>query len=399
MVLTTVPALIAFALRGWCLRNGFSGQVPLWRACYSDLPSVLQTVGRGGSTGEPVVTAVVLELLAGLVGGTGPGGQALFVVLWGLLALVLLAVCAVAIAAYRSFVAGDRDRALLFVLCPALPLGLLISADLLGVTLMTAGLLAWRLRRDATAGVLLALATFSRSVALMVVVAVIAREVVPAVRSGWPRRPLRRFVVGFTGGVAALLALGVTLGVQSLTEPVLRWWQASAGYGSLWVLPNVAASTTPSYRGDGLRRLVADLVIPDGLAPVLGLAGWALAIGLVGWLAARSWGRPTTADLALLGVAVVLVTSPALTVQASLWLVPLVALSSLPWRDMLIWAGAEVLYFPMVWLYLGGLQNPSRGLPGGWYALFLLLRLLAIGYLAWRVAENSRFSPPSTRGD
>jgi len=389
--------LAALALRGWCLRNGFGGQVPLWRACYSDLPAMLQPLLDGGWADEPIVTGTALKLVAHLVGGSGATEQAIFVLLWGLVALVLLAVCAVAIAAYQYVVVGDTDRALLFVLCPVLPLGLLISGDIVGVTLMTVGLLAWRVRRDATAGALLALAVFSRSIALIVVIAIVVREVVPALRPGWSGRPLRRFAVGFAGGIAATVAVGVTVGVPSLTEPMKGWWHSAPGYGSVWVLPFVADTATPTDGAEWLRQVVGAVTLPDGLMPWIALAGWGLAIGLMGWLAARSWGRPALADLALLGVAVVLLTSPALPVQASLWLVPLVALSSLPWRDMLIWAGAEVLYFPMVWLYLGGLENPTRGLPGGWYAVFLGLRLFAIAYLAWRVAENSRFTPPTSR--
>ena len=106
---------------------------------------------------------------------------------------------------------------------------------------------------------------------------------------------------------------------------------------------------------------------------------------------------PALADVALLGVAAVLVTSTAVPVQASLWLVPLAAMSSLPRRDVLIWAGAEILYFPMVWLYLGGLENADRGLPGAWYVLVLALRVGAIAYLVWRIVESARYGPPLPR--
>ena len=71
--------------------------------------------------------------------------------------------------------------------------------------------------------------------------------------------------------------------------------------------------------------------------------------------------------------------------QASLWLLPLVALCGLRWRDHLVWAGAEALHFVAVWIYVGGLSKPDRGLPPGWYAVFLALRLLAVAYLVWRV--------------
>ena len=72
-------------------------------------------------------------------------------------------------------------------------------------------------------------------------------------------------------------------------------------------------------------------------------------------------------------------------VQASLWLLPLVALCGLRWREHLLWAGAEALHFVAVWLYVGGLSKPDRGLPPGWYVVFLTVRLLAVGYLVWRV--------------
>ena len=62
--------------------------------------------------------------------------------------------------------------------------------------------------------------------------------------------------------------------------------------------------------------------------------------------------------------------------------VPLVALVGLRWRDHLVWAGAEALHFGAVWLYLAGSSVPDRGMPSGWYLVFLLLRLLAIGWLA-----------------
>jgi hypothetical protein len=50
-----------------------------------------------------------------------------------------------------------------------------------------------------------------------------------------------------------------------------------------------------------------------------------------------------------------------------------------------VWAGAEALHFVAVWIYVGGLSKPDRGLPPGWYAVFLSLRVIAVGYLVWRV--------------
>jgi hypothetical protein len=90
-------------------------------------------------------------------------------------------------------------------------------------------------------------------------------------------------------------------------------------------------------------------------------------------------------------VVIVLVTGASFPVQASLWLVPLVALVGLPWRDHLWWAGAEALHFGAVWLYLASDSVADRGLPAGWYALTLFTRLVAVcwlGYAAWRRAAR-----------
>ena len=73
---------------------------------------------------------------------------------------------------------------------------------------------------------------------------------------------------------------------------------------------------------------------------------------------------------------------------------PLVALCGLRWRDHLVWAGAEALHFAMVWLYVGGLSKPDRGLPAGWYAVFLLLRVAAVVHLVVRVWRQAAARPP-----
>jgi hypothetical protein len=91
------------------------------------------------------------------------------------------------------------------------------------------------------------------------------------------------------------------------------------------------------------------------------------------------------------------VTGKSLTVQAGLWMLPLVALAGLQWRDHLIWAGFEAVYFVAVWLYIGGLSRADRGLPAGGYSLLLGLRVAAWLFLlvqVWRVARSRGPSDP-----
>jgi hypothetical protein len=92
------------------------------------------------------------------------------------------------------------------------------------------------------------------------------------------------------------------------------------------------------------------------------------------------------------------VTGKAVPVQAGLWLLPLIALVGMQWRDHLIWAGFEATYFVAVWLYIAGLSKPDRGLPPRWYSTLLIMRLAAMLFLAvqvWRVARSRQPASPA----
>ena len=143
----------------------------------------------------------------------------------------------------------------------------------------------------------------------------------------------------------------------------------------------------------------AGYVGPWGPPPWVGRGPWgggrppqvALAVVLSGVLVLGAPRTPPLAAVALLAVALVLVSGRSFPVQSSLWLVPLVAMAGLRWRDHLVWALAEGIHFVAVWLYLAGLQNASRSLPPSWYAVALLLRVAAVVFLAvraWQVATE-----------
>ncbi|MBD3784890.1 MAG: hypothetical protein IE926_18390 [Micrococcales bacterium] len=62
-----------------------------------------------------------------------------------------------------------------------------------------------------------------------------------------------------------------------------------------------------------------------------------------------------------------------------------VALAGVPWRDHLLWAGAEVVHLVAFFAWTAAATDPAHGLPAGWYALALGLRLVAVGRLGWVV--------------
>jgi hypothetical protein len=226
--------------------------------------------------------------------------------------------------------------------------------------------------------VLLGLAMGARSYPVLVVIAI----GVLCVRSG----RLRAF--GRTAGYAALtfgalLSATWLLNRDAAASAYVDWATAPAGYGSPWLLPQLAGHP-----------------LPDGAVTALAVAGWIVAVVLGAVLALSSARRPTIAEVSLVMVGLVLVTGKSFTVQSSLWLLPLIAWCALQWRDHLIWAGAETLNFIAVWLTIAATTVPDRGMPPSWYAFFSMLRVVAVLWLVagvWLRARD-RWGRPGRSG-
>jgi hypothetical protein len=379
-LLAAVPVVGAVLRQGYCLQHGWDGAAPLWRMCYSDLATSVETSGVGNGLAaylapdggvhldQPVLSGAVMTLLAGLAPGEGPTQQRWFVALWAMLAVLLLA-ATVWLVATTGRVRSDPSQV---ALAPVVVLTVLLAPDLVGVALATAGIWAWSRRRPALAGALLGLAVMARTYPL-VVLAAVALIAMRERRTG----DLAALGRGAGAAVVAVTALFAATDPTALGRAYLTWWTSGVGMGSPWYVFTLAGAPLGATAGAGIAVL-----------------GWVLAVVLVGLLALGSPRRPTIGQLALVGVGVVLLTGKSFPVQSSIWLVPLVALAGVRWRDHLLWAGAEALHFVAIWLYVGGLGVPSRALPGGWYSLFLMLRLLGVGYLVWRTWQDATEPAP-----
>jgi hypothetical protein len=207
--------------------------------------------------------------------------------------------------------------------------------------------------------------------------------------------------------VLAVATAGVWFGVRLLAYPGADggipdawegWKDAAPGYGSLWLVPSLIQQSRPPRA-----RWWPPVHALDGSGAttgvLLGLA--AVVVGtLVLALAARR--RPRLAHLALIAVAGTLFVSKSLPVQASLLLLPFVALAGLRWRDHLLWATTELAYFVGVWLFIAGATKPERGLPAGFYLVLVLARLAGIAWLAvqaGRAAVDPALDPVRTPPD
>jgi len=380
--LTAVTAGLAVLLRAPCLRTGFTGDTQFWSACYADLPAAYRDANlkagvaaylQGGDgapvTGQPPLTGLVLTAVASITPDGGPltSRASWYFALWSVLLTLLLLVIVwlVASSAARPFSAAH------VALSPVVVLAGFISADLLGVALASAGMWAWSRRHRTLAGVLLGLAIGARSYPVLVLVAI----VLLALRAGRVRETGRTVGYALLTAGALLSALWM-LNHGAALSPYEGWVSASAGYGSPWLLPQLAGHPLPS-----------------GAVTALAVVGWLVALLVGAVLALSSARRPTLAEVSLVMVGIVLVTGKSFTVQSSAWLLPLIAWCAIQWRDHLIWAGAEALNFVAVWLTIAATTVPDRGLPAPWYAFFSMLRVVAVLWLVavvWLRARERR---------
>jgi hypothetical protein len=366
---------VAFGVlqKGHCLTKGWNNPDQFWHACYSDLP-VSAGIGHAmpylpgaPHLDQPLISGLVMWL----VGLAVPDGSVLvrqqwYFALWAVLVTVIV-IALVAVTA--ASVPRAPWRAAHVALSPVLVLAGLVSVDLLGVLLASVALWAWGRNKVASAGFMLGLAISARSYPLVLLVAI----GLLAVRSGkvgaWARLAGTALVTWFAVSLPWLV-----MNADGLLSVYRTWWRSKASYGSLWM-----ASGLPGQS------------LPQGRLTVLVVLGWLAALAVGAFFALSLDRRPAVAEVSLVMLVIVVAGGKTVPVQAGLWLLPLIALVGLKWRDHLIWAGFEATYFVGVWLYIAGISKPDRGLPSEVYSLLTVIRVAAWLFVlvqVWRVARS-----------
>lgn len=380
MLLLGLPLLVAALRQTACASGGWEGRAPVWRQCASPLFASMIEDRAGLGVGAwlsgdttldvPFVRGVVTTGLGSLAPGAGLAQQRWVLVLWTLLAAVLLAGLVLAVGTVRGHPLADPVA---LALSPVLALSVLLSVDLVPLALAVVAAWAWSRGRPVLAGALAAVAVLGGPLPALVLLAM-ALVPPPGLRDG-----VRRLLVA--AGVTLLLLVGPVAAVDLglLVRPVTAWLDGGAGAGSVWFVPTLAhhplgASVVAGFATSGM------------------LVAAALAV-----VVSRRRPRPPVADVALLALVVALLTAPALPPAAGLWLVPFVALAGVPWRDHLVWAGAEVVHAVALFGWLGAASDPGHGLPAGWYATALALRLVALGRIGWVVWARATWGLPAPR--
>ncbi|MGB5953068.1 MAG: hypothetical protein WBG57_11235 [Ornithinimicrobium sp.] len=369
-------AMMALAVlqKGHCVVYGWSDPDHFWRACYSDVAvvnasSVLADRGfpyAGESPSElPVLSGLTMWALSWASpysGGDRLAQQWVFG-LWAVAAMVLMAGATVALVRLRPAMPWQSTH---LALSPVLAVLALVSVDLMGVTLAIWGIYVWSRGRPRLAGMLFGLALLVRPMALVFCVA----AVLVSARTGRVRDSLTVLVSAAIGALGVYLPLLLLVGEPMLAAP-RAWLSGSASYGALALLPSLAG-----------------ISVPGSVITAVAIAGLLFALW-IGWLlsARITCDQPLAAVAALSAVMlfVVFATSASVSVQTGLWVLPVLALSTVLWRDHLIWAAIEIVHFEAVWLYIGFGIDRGRGLPPQAYTIAIIARVLAWGYVLARV--------------
>lgn len=375
VLLGAVNLALGVWAKGHCLSKGWATPDQFWRACYSDLPVVhissplaeglLPWAGETPSD-QPPLSGLVMWLMALVTPGSGTGvpEQQWTLVLWAVLCVPLLTAGVLAVVA----VAPRRPwQAAQLALSPVLTLLVLVSTDLLGVSLTLLAVWAWRRERGWAAGLLLGLAVLVRPYPLLVLAAMVLLA--------WRHRHRLRALQALVGAVLGALLVVVPLLVveeQALTG-AQRWWGRGAGYGALQMIPQLMGAA-----------------VPAPVTVAIAVLGWVGALVLGVWLVTRPGRAPLdVVQLSAVMLLVVVLTSASVSVQSGLWLLPLLALSVRPWWEHLVWALAEAGHFLATWLHIAFGSDPGRGLPPEAYAVAVLLRAGAWGWILWRIFRSA----------
>lgn len=355
--------------KGYCLAQGWSNPDQFWRMCYSDVPVLHVTSGLSeralpyfdaSPSDQPPLSGVALWVISLISpeAGTHLAAQRWVFGLWAVAATLLLAAAVVAAVALRH---RHPWQAAHLAASPVLVALALVSTDLLGVAMTLWALWAWRTGRLGTAGALFGLAALVRPYPLVFLAAV----VLVSLRRG---RPLER-LLGSAAVAVGVVFVPMLVVEEGVLQPFRAWWATAPGYGGLSLVPHLLGQPLSARTATGIA-----------------LAGWAAALALGATLTYRSHRTPGVIRVAAPMLLVVVLTAKSVPVQTGLWLLPVLALSAVPWRDHLLWAAAELAHFVTVWLHIGFGSDPGKGLPGDTYALFVLLRMAGWAWVVWQVS-------------
>lgn len=408
---TFVSMALTLLQADYCRKTNWVSPGQFVHVCYSDIPTTtlgakltefafpwttsFATSMNGAAMKQPPGTSALMWMAAQILPKPSEDGVTTPVLspVYDLSALIIAAALAVMGLCVLKMRNGSLADASLVVLSPVIIAASMISFDMVGVALAVAGVAAVFAGRQVIAGLCWFVAALITVPMILVPLAALALGLNAAKKYAYT--------------IASAIALGAFACfhlVWSRVAPVPfaaswePWVNASIGYGSLmkgwagWVSAQGQPANLPESSQASIMAWV-----------VLALC----------WIAVGTWAA-TAKKAPHLPLVILLMMVPvtafwlAVPVQASLWLLPWVALSVRRWNIMLFWGIAEVIYAVVTWqhLYAGAsmpqdskVRKAAYGANAELYAAATFLRVFAmaaVAWVAWRWRHDADFKPEVT---
>lgn len=249
------------------------------------------------------------------------------------------------------------------------------SFDLIAIALAVWALVLWVDDADHPglgwlSGILLGLAALISPLALLVLAAVI----IHGLRT---RGSKLRQLVALTACTIGTAAAGAALD-PSFAGSLRYWLSYGVGPGSLWWLAKIGGVT--SMQGAQVRLAL-------GIVAVI-----VIALAICAVRRPDMWKLETILSVTLVSCLIVV---PSLPPQASLWLIPVAALTAPQWAVQLPWMFCEVCFAISLSLYRLEEADPGKGLATWIMIAFVLARLVSIiALLIYKPADDGFTAPP-----
>lgn len=171
--------------------------------------------------------------------------------------------------------------------------------------------------------------------------------------------------------VAVATWAAVTVAVQLLYGNSLAAFaellRGGAGYGSIWFV----LSSKVTINNLNLYWLASLLLLFAGVAIVI----------------KRTHRTPSLEQGLLVAMLVYFITTKSYAPQQVLFLIPLVVLAGLRWRDFALWQGIEVGYQVLLWQYVASVNGAPKAIPANVYSWVVIAHIAGLVYLLWRTVQ------------
>ncbi len=376
LALALCAALFSFVKFDHCYKTNWASPDVYTHACYSDISALYgaRDVVKGvwpyssatNAVEYPPITGVIMWATGMITPKSHSNYQYYFLINIGLLALLF-------IGASLLVAKMNPKKWYLLPLAPAVIGSLYINWDMWAVITALASIYWFDQKKYRWSAIALgiSIATKFFPVVLLAPITIILFR--------------RRDPLGAVKYIVTSMEIWLLINVPFALATPIGWWrffklnsERGADFGSLWYSLQLLGL---KISGVNIATVVTFLIL--------------VVLAAVFFL--KSEHTPTLAQISIVFVMIFTVVSKVYSPQYVLWLVPLGVIALHQQKDrsaFWIWQGSELLYHIAIWEYLATISGSKFGLPASWYAVAGLIRAMASGYFAYRIALSTRMPVP-----